>query len=129
MRVQGLREHGAASVTIRPVLADGDLIRIGRGLHQNLEAEIDSDLTPAGIAKRIPKGVIAMTSALAWHGRTDQNRSEPGSHWLPARGYPHVRIMRFVNIASLKLTPIELGRLINEIQALIAAGCTGFAKG
>lgn len=65
LRAQDLRNHGIAGTTIRRALDDGDLIRIGRGLYQDPEAEIDSDLTLAEIAKRIPKGVIAMVSALA----------------------------------------------------------------
>lgn len=66
MRVQGLREHGAAGFTIQRVRADGDLSRIGRRLHQNPEAKIDNDLTLAEITKRIPKGVTAMTLTITW---------------------------------------------------------------
>lgn len=100
VRAQDLREHGIAGTTIRRVLADGDLIRISRGLYQKPDAEIDGDLTLAEIAKRIPKGVIAMTSALAWHGLTDQMPRKTWvaigtSDWSPAQGYPPFRIVRF----------------------------------
>lgn len=100
VRAQDLREHGIAGTTIRRALADGDLIRIGRGLYQDPEAEIDSDLTLAEIAKRIPKGVIAMVSALAWHGLTDQMPGKTWvaigtSDWSPVQGSPPVRIVRF----------------------------------
>lgn len=102
VRAQDLREHGIAGTTIRRALADGDLIRIGRGLYQDPEAEIDSDLTLAEIAKRIPKGVIAMVSALAWHGLTDQMPRNTWvaigtSDWSPGQGSPPVRIVRFAD--------------------------------
>ncbi len=102
VRAQDLREHGIAGTTIRRALADGDLIRISRGLYQDPEAEIDSDLTLAEIAKRIPKGVIAMVSALAWHGLTDQMPRNTWvaigtSDWSPVQGSPPVRIVRFAD--------------------------------
>lgn len=102
LRAQDLRNHGIAGTTIRRALDDGDLIRIGRGLYQDPEAEIDSDLTLAEIAKRIPKGVIAMVSALAWHGLTDQMPRKTWvaigtSDWSPVPGSPPVRIVRFAD--------------------------------
>lgn len=102
LRAQDLREQGIAGTTIRRALDDGELIRIGRGLYQHPDAEIDSDVTLAEIAKRIPKGVIAMTSALAWHGLTDQIPRKTWvaigrSDWSPVQGSPPVRIVRFAD--------------------------------
>lgn len=102
LRAQDLRKHGIAGATIQRALDDGDLIRIGRGLYQHPEAEIDSDLTLAEVAKRVPKGVIAMTTALAWHGLTDQMPRKTWvaigtSNWSPAPGYPPIRIVRFAD--------------------------------
>jgi predicted transcriptional regulator of viral defense system len=102
LRAQDLRDHGIAGTTIQRALGDGDLVRIGRGLYQNPAAEIDSDITLAEIAKRIPKGVIAMVSALAWHGLTDQMPRQiwvaiGASDWSPAPTFPSVRIVRFAD--------------------------------
>lgn len=102
MRAQDLREHGIAGTTIRRALDDGELIRIGRGLYQDPAAEIDSDHTLAEIAKRIPRGIIAMVSALAWHGLTDQMPRKTWvaigtNNWTPAEGSPPVRIVRFAD--------------------------------
>lgn len=102
LRAQDLREHGIAGTTIRRALDDGDLIRIARGLYQHPDADFDSGHTLAEIAKRIPKGVIAMVSALAWHGLTDQMPRKTWvaigpSDWSPAPGYPPVRIVRFAD--------------------------------
>lgn len=100
LRAQELRDHGIAGATIQRALDHGDLVRIGRGLYQDPDAEIDTDLTLAEIAKRIPRGVIAMVSALAWHGLTDQMPRRTWvaigrSDWSPVPGYPPVRIVRF----------------------------------
>lgn len=102
LRAQDLREQGIAGTTIRRALDDGELIRIGRGLYHHPDAEIDSDVTLAEIAKRIPKGVISMTSALAWHGLTDQIPRKTWvaigkSDWSPVQGSPPVRIVRFAD--------------------------------
>ena len=102
LRAQELRKHGIAGVTIQRALEDGDLIRIGRGLYQDPQAEIDSGLSLAEVAKRVPKGVIAMTSALAFHGLTDQMPRKTwvaigASDWSPVQGSPPVRIVRFAD--------------------------------
>lgn len=100
LRAQELREAGIAGSTIQRALRHGDLVRIGRGLYQDPNAEIDGDLTYAEVAKRIPKGVIAMVSALAFHGLTDQMPRSTwvairAGDWSPVPGYPPVRIVRF----------------------------------
>ncbi len=102
LRAQDLRQHGIAGATIQRALGDGELVRIGRGLYQRPDAEFDGNLTLAEVAKRIPKGVIAMVSALAWHGLTDQMPRKTwvaigASDWSPVPGYPPVRIVRFAD--------------------------------
>ena len=100
IRAKDLREAGIAGATIQRALNDGDIIRIGRGLYQYPHGDIDSDLTLAEVAKRIPKGIIAMVSALAYHGLTDQMPRKTwvaigASDWSPVPGYPPVRTVRF----------------------------------
>ena len=100
LRARDLREAGIAGATIQRALQHGDLVRIGHGLYQDPHAEFDGNLTYAEIAKRIPKGIIAMVSALAFHGLTDQMPRKTWvaigpSDWSPVSGYPPVRIVRF----------------------------------
>lgn len=102
LRAQDLRQQGIAGTTIQRALDDGELVRVGRGLYQHPEAEIDSNFSLAEVAKRIPKGVIAMVSALAWHGLTDQMPRKTwvaigANDWSPVPGYPPVRIVRFAD--------------------------------
>lgn len=100
LRAHELRAAGIASETISRAVANGDIDRIAHGLYQRPAAEIDVDQALAEIAKRIPKGAIAMVSALAFHGLTDQMPRRiwvaiGASDWAPAIEYPPVRIVRF----------------------------------
>lgn len=100
LRARDLRNAGIAGSTIQRALEKGELVRISRGLYQDPQADIDADITFAEIAKRMPKGIIAMVSALAFHGMTDQMPRKTWvaigtSDWSPVPGYPPIRIVRF----------------------------------
>lgn len=102
VRARDLRKAGVAGATIQRAVRKGDLVRVGRGLYQDPQAEIDAHLTLAEAAKRVPRGVIAMTSALAFHGLTDQMPRATWiairkGGWTPVNGYPPVRAVRFAN--------------------------------
>jgi len=99
-RAQELRNAGIAAATIARAEKDGEIERISRGLYQRPEAPIDAAHTLAEAAKRIPKGVIAMVSALAFHELTDQMPRKVwvaigSSDWSPVPSYPPIRIVRF----------------------------------
>lgn len=99
LRAHELRAAGIAAQTIARAVEDGELDRISRGLYQKSGAEIDAMQSLAEAAKRIPKGVIAMLSALAFHGLTDQMPRTVwvaigGSDWSPVPSYPPTRIVR-----------------------------------
>jgi len=72
LRSRELREAGIAAQTIARAVEAGEIERISRERHQLQEAEIDTNQALAEIAKNVPKGIIAMSSALAYHGLTDQ---------------------------------------------------------
>lgn len=102
VRAQELRNAGIAGSTIQRALDDGDLVRINRGLYQDPQSDVETEQTLAEVAKRIPKGVIAMLSALAYHGLTDQMPRKTWvaigtSDWSPVSDYPPVRIVRFTD--------------------------------
>lgn len=102
IRAQEFRNAGIAGSTIQRALDDGDIVRIGRGLYQDPRSDVESEQTLAEVAKRIPKGIIAMVSALAYHGLTDQMPRKTwvaigASDWSPVSDYPPVRIVRFAD--------------------------------
>jgi len=72
MRAKELRAAGIDPQTIARAVADGELERISRGLYQRPGAEIEEHQILAEAALRVPKGVIALTSALAFYDLTGQ---------------------------------------------------------
>ena len=100
LRARELRAAGVAAQTIARALEDGELDRVARGLYQRRDSDVETDLALAEVAKRIPKGVIAMLSALAYHQLTDQMPRRVWvalgkSDWSPAPSYPPIRLVRF----------------------------------
>lgn len=94
-----LRHAGIAAATITRATHDGELIRISRGLYQRADGEVDTEQSLAEAAKLVPRGVIAMTSALAFHGLTDQMPRAVwvairATDWAPAPTYPPIRIIK-----------------------------------
>lgn len=102
LRARELRAAGIAAETIARAVDEGDIDRIARGLYQRGDADINADQNLAEVAKRIPKGVIAMVSALAYHGLTDQMPRRVWvaigtSDWAPTSTHPPLKIVRFAD--------------------------------
>lgn len=100
VRAYELRRAGVAAPTISRVVHDGELIRISRGLYQRADGEVETDQALAEATKLVPKGVIAMSSALAFHGLTDQMPREiwvaiSVKDWAPTPSYPPIRVIEF----------------------------------
>lgn len=99
-RAYELREAGIAGQTIKRAVDDGEVVRISRGLYQRANTDVDTEQSLAEAAKLVPKGVIAMVSALAFHGLTDQMPRKvwvaiSTRDWAPAHAYPPIRIVEF----------------------------------
>ena len=100
VRARELQDAGIASTTIARAVRSGDIERIARGLYQQPDSRFEAANTIAETAMRIPKGVIAMLSALAFHGLTDQMPRKVWvaigtNDWTPVPSYPPTRIVRF----------------------------------
>ena len=96
-------ELGAVGVhpeTLARLVQDGTLSRVTRGLYRLSDADISASHELAEVAKRAPKGVICLVSALQFHGLTLQ---VPSRVWLavgtraraPRIDYPLTRVVRF----------------------------------
>jgi len=101
VRAYELRQEGIDPPTISRAVEAGELIRISRGLYQRSDSEIDTHQTLAEAAKTVPRGVVAMVSALAFHELTDQM---PRKVWMAVSvkdwsanvpSYPPIRIVEF----------------------------------
>lgn len=100
VRAYELRNAGVDGKTISRAVEDGELIRVARGLYQRAGSEIEAEQALAEAAKRVPRGVIAMVSALAFHGLTDQMPRKVWvairtTDWAPVASYPPIRAVEF----------------------------------
>ena len=91
---------GISPGTIARATQAGIIERVTRGLYQSSTALIDANQALAEASKRLPKRVIALVSAFAFHGLTDQMPRAVwvaigGSDWAPAPAYPPIKIVRF----------------------------------
>lgn len=99
-RLAELRSAGVTAATMGRMERDGEVLRLARGLYQLPDAELDANHSLAEAAKRVPKAVVCLVSALAFHGLTDQL---PGHVWLaigrkdwpPKPDGTPIRIVRF----------------------------------
>jgi len=100
MRAHELRAAGIGAQTIARAVENGDIERLARGVYQMRGAEVEENRILAEAAMRVPKGVVALVSALAFHGLTDQMPRRVWmaigtSDWAPVPSYPPLRMVRF----------------------------------
>jgi len=100
LRLAELRSAGVTAATISRMEKDGEVIRLARGLYQLPDAVLDVNHSLAEAAKRIPKGVICLVSALAFHSLTDQLPKKVWmaigrNDWTPKLADMPVRVLRF----------------------------------
>ena len=110
VRAQGLlRPHdlaplGIPRVALTRAVRRGQLERVGRGLYGLIARPVSAHGTLAEVARRVPKGVVCLLSALRFHDLTTQ---APFEVWLaidnkaatPKLDYPPLRLVRFSGAA------------------------------
>lgn len=102
MRASELAAEGVAATTMARLLTNGTVLRLSRGLYQLADANLDIHHDLAEATKRVPKGVICLTSVLAYHELTDQMPRKVWmaigtKDWTPAEHGPRLRIVRMSN--------------------------------
>jgi predicted transcriptional regulator of viral defense system len=78
-RLAELRAAGATAAAISRMEQAGEIVRLGRGLYQLPDAPMSVHHNLVTAAKRVPKGVVCLASALAFHGLTEHL---PRQVWL-----------------------------------------------
>lgn len=99
-RLLEFRDAGITAATISRLERDGKVVRLARGLYHLSDARLDTQHALAEVSKLIPKGVICLASALAFHGLADRMPGEVWvaigrKDWRPRLRIPPVRISRF----------------------------------
>ena len=100
MRMSEFRRAGITAATIARLEKAGKLSRLARGLYQLPDATVGSNHTLAEASKLVPRGIICLTSALAFHGLTDQMPARVWlaigrKGWRPRLKYPPMRFAHF----------------------------------
>jgi len=126
VRPRDLAPQGIPRVSLTRAVNRGELERVGRGLYGLPDRPISEHGTLAEVARRVPKGMVCLLSALRFHGLTTQ---APFEVWLaiehkalaPKVDYPPLRIVRFSGEAWNE------GIEIHEVDG-VPVRITGIAK-
>lgn len=99
-RLSEFAEAGITATTISRMAQAGVVVRLARGLYQLPDTALDPQQSLAEAARLVPKGVICLASALAFHGLTDQMPPKVWiaigrKDWRPRVSYPPIRVARF----------------------------------
>jgi predicted transcriptional regulator of viral defense system len=93
-------KEGVTETAVARLLEKGLIQKLSRGLYQLPDAPLDTHHALAEAAKRVPKGIICLVSALAYHELTD---TIPRAVWMaigpkdrrPKATPPPLQIVRF----------------------------------
>ena len=100
VRLSELTGAGITAATVSRMKEKGLLLRLGRGLYQLPGASLDANHSLAEAAKLVPKGVVCLVTALAFHELTD---TIPSRVWMaigakdrrPRAAHPPLQFVRF----------------------------------
>lgn len=89
---------GLPRVYLNQLAEMGTINRVGHGLYQWPGAKQDCNVALSEVAKKVPKGVISLLSALSFHEFTSENPFEvwvalERKSWKPVIDYPPTRFV------------------------------------
>jgi predicted transcriptional regulator of viral defense system len=112
-----LSEATAAGVHpehIRRLTRTGQLLRLGRGLYALPSLEPSEHHSLAEIAKRVPKAVFCLLTALRFHGLGTQN---PREVWLAVDRRAGIPRIDFTPVRVVRISGVALSTGIDEHEA------------
>jgi len=117
-RLAELRAEGITAATASRLERSGAIVRLSRGIYQLPDVPLEEHHSLAEVAKRVPKGVICLVSALAFHGLTDQmpRRIQIAigrKAWAPRGEGPPLQVVRYAD-----------DRLVSDVEAHEVEGVT-----
>lgn len=100
VRPRDLAAEGLPRVALTRLVRRGQLIRIGRGLYAVPDRPVSEHSTLAEVARKHPRVLVCLLSALRFHDLTTQSPFEvwlaiPNKARAPRMDYPPLRIVRF----------------------------------
>jgi predicted transcriptional regulator of viral defense system len=99
-RLKDAKALGLHPEQVRRLTRQGHLTRLGRGLYAPATAEPSEYHTLAEVAKRVPKGIVCLLTALRFHGLGTQH---PREVWLA--------VDRRAAIPKLDIAPVRIVRM------------------
>jgi predicted transcriptional regulator of viral defense system len=115
-RVVNAEKNGFRRRDFAPLLAQGKIERIGRGLYQIAGASALDNQGLLELSLRAPKAIVCLLSALHFHNLTTQVPqviwcAVEGTSRAPHLGYPALKVVRFSGNAYTK--GIEIHKIEN----------------
>ncbi len=130
VRPREFKAAGVNAATVSRMVRDGEVRQLARGLYQLPDAQIEALHTTAEAAKRVPKGVVCLVSALSFHELTDQIPPSTWmaigkNDWAPKDRYPPIKFVRFadaflkydvmtVNVESVDVKVFGVGKTVAD---------------
>lgn len=104
VRPKDLEALGITRARLARLVAEGRVLRQGRGVYVATGHPPTAEHTLAHVAKRVPEGVFCLLTALRFHGLTTQSPAEvwialPEKARRPRLDYPRLRVARFSGAA------------------------------
>ena len=96
---------------VRRLTANGQLTRVGRGLYAVPAQQATAYHTLAEIAKRVPKGIVCLLTALRFHGIGTQN---PREVWLAVNRRGGIPKIDFASVRTVRMSGAALSTGIDE---------------
>jgi predicted transcriptional regulator of viral defense system len=121
VRPSDLKKHGISRAFLYSMVEKGLIERRGRGIYVARSHPLTAEHALAQVAKRVPKGVLCLLTALVFHKLTTQSPSEvwvalPEKARKPRLEYPRLRIVRFSGAA---LTEGIEGHLVEGVEVRV----------
>jgi len=79
LRPRDLQTEGISAAYLQRLYETGDLVRSGRGIYALVTHEVTEHRSLAEVAKRVPRAVICLLSALRFH---ELGTETPGRVWI-----------------------------------------------
>ena len=100
LRPRDLTKHRVSRTALGRMQARGEIERLGRGLYALPGTGATLHQSLVEVAKRVPKAVACLLTALRFHELTTQAPFEvwialPREAWKPRLEYPKLRVLRF----------------------------------
>ena len=117
LRPRDLVPYGISRQTLKYLCERGDVERVGRGLYVSPDSSITQYHSLAEAAKRIPKGIICLLSALSFHELTTHN---PSQVWMAInrKGWAPELDLPFIRLVTFSTSALEYGIETHEIEGV-----------